>query len=239
MNVKKLIWLFFIFFNSNYIFASYSDGYRFYFNNRKGSISIRYNSDTVQEYLIKADGLFFDLINWIKHNKIILENTVNDDIEIGIGPEKNVNIIEGSMGILGLDGNDFDKICKINKKIFEYKNYHELTQNIYKIIESYFDFSSVSIVNNSFELYFVWEKIGIHGYREGPHSQEENTEIFKGPFPGLMPNSEELGYGVVFWEFKGASKYLNKYIKESKYNLYIEKAIINKENILNYFLYYK
>jgi hypothetical protein len=209
-------------------------GYRFHFGeNRESSISIRFNFYRIPEYLARSDRLFFDILNWIAHNKKVLDNVVNDDIEIGIGPERNANIIEGRVGISELEGNDRNKINNINKKIFEYKNYNELTQNIYKIIELYFNFSSVPVVNNSFRLYFVWEQDpNILGYGEGVHKQEESTEIFFGPFPGLMFNSPGLREGVVFWELKKAKNYLLFYSDE---NYSLEYKIINRNNIYSIF----
>lgn len=229
--MKKLFIIILFFSITSNIFASFSGGYKFYFNgNRNACISIKFNFSYIPEYIGRSDKLFFDILNWIIHNKNVLDNIVNDDIVIFIGPERDVNLIKGSVGIgYYYESNDYDKIEKISKKIFEYKNYNELVQNIYKIIELYFGFSSVPVVNNSFGLYFVWEQDpSILGYRYGVYKQEENTEIFFGPFPGLMFNYYGLKFGVVFWELERARNYLNTYINE---NYSLEYIVINRDNI--------
>jgi len=232
--MKKLIIIFLISFTVSNVFASNDGGYKFYLNgNRNTCISIRFNYGFVPEYLTRSDRLFFDIMNWIVHNKKTLENTVKDYLEIGIIPERNINIINGRVSIRSMEGNDFDKIDNISRNNFEYKNYDELKQNIYKIIELYFGFSSVPVVNNSFGLYFVWEQDpNILGYRDGVYEQEKYTEIFFGPFPGLMFNDYGLRFGVVFWELERAKNYLNIYINE---NYSLEYIIINRNNIYNIF----
>jgi hypothetical protein len=229
--MKKIVFVFLIFFNATNIFASFSGGYKFYFNgNRNMCISIRFHFGIIPEYLSKSDRLFFDILNWIIHNKNTLENVVNDHLEIWIGPERNVNIIGGSLDIIGLEGMDMDKIRNINQKIYEYKNYNELRQNIIKIIESYYNFTSTPIVNDHFGLYFVWTK---EPYR--PYKQQENTEIFIGPFPGQMFNYPGLKRGVVFWELETANTYL--YENGDDDIDYLEYIVLNKNNIMEIFGY--
>jgi hypothetical protein len=200
IGMKKLFFIIFFFSITSNIFASNREGYEFYFNgNRNSSITIQFVEESVP-YLTRSDKLFFDILNWIIHNKKTLDNVVNENIVIGIGPERDVIFVRGRMGIGHYEGNDYEKIEKIQKEIFEYKNYNELVQNIYKIIELYFDFSSVPVVNNSFGLYFVWEQDpSILGYHDGVYEQDKYTEIFIGPIPGAMFNKPGLRYGVVFW----------------------------------------
>ena len=206
------------------LFASMAVGYRININETNW-IRMRFIAEeTMPEYLARSDGLFFDILLWIAHNKNHFENAV-DDVTIYISYRRN-NINEGSTGI-GLDVGDRFYMS------LDYTNNVELKNNIFYLIQLYYDFTADNNTDNQLGLYFVWEQdTSILGYRTGVFEQEEYTDIFIGPFPGLMFNYPGFRRGVVFWGLEKANSYLNKYIDE---NYYLEYIILTRNNIYNIF----